>query len=73
MDNVKLEEILTQVEDAVSESELDLDTKDNILNVIDGIRTNSSPANISVLIDLLKALSFVELEGSIDSLKLLMK
>lgn len=72
-DLTQLEDILTKIEDAIDESELDDETKDNIYQVADGIRTEPTPENISVLIDLLQALSYVELEGSIDTLKALMQ
>lgn len=72
-DFTQLEDALVQIEDAIADSELDLDTKDNIYKVIDGVRAEPTPANISILADLLKALSYVELEGSIDSLRSLMQ
>jgi hypothetical protein len=72
-DLTQLEDILVKIEDAIAESELDEETKDNIYQVVDGIRVEPTPANMSVLVDLLQALSYIEVDSSIDALKALMQ
>lgn len=69
MNQEQLEIILDQIIDSLMESELDLENRENITNLVEAVRKDPSPANIEVLAEVLKALSIIELEASISTLQ----
>jgi hypothetical protein len=69
MNQEQLEIILDQIIDSLMESELDLENRENITNLVEAVRKDPTPANIEVLAEVLKTLSIIELEASISTLQ----